>query len=334
MSERKPRIGFIGAGRVARTLAPALAAAGYQVSAVASRSFRSADALAAGIANCTAYESLQAVVEDCDLVLLTLPDDAIQPVAGSLRWRQGVAVVHTSGAHDRASLTAAAAQGAETGSLHPLQTFAGPPVSLEGCYFGVEADGRLREVLLGVVASLGGSAVALDAHDKALYHVSAVLASNYVVTLLHLAAGLWQRLGVERQEALQALLPLLRGTVGNLERLGLPAALTGPIARGDEETLRRHLAALSAASPALLPVYRSLGGETVSVALAAGGIDQEVASLLHRLLREGTASEDTPAEEAVAGRDEGWMDSSRAAREGGRNVQPAATRLGKPSGED
>jgi predicted short-subunit dehydrogenase-like oxidoreductase (DUF2520 family) len=280
------RIGFIGAGRTANALARALADAGYAVVAVASRTRASAETLAARLPAARAVASPQAVVDACDLVFLTTPDVALRDVVESLRWREGVAVVHTSGAESRALLAVAAEQGASTGSLHPLQTFADRDQApgLAGTVFAVEAEGDLRLLLLKIVAALGGTPIELRAEDKALYHASAVLMSNYVVTLSKLASDLWLRFGWERPAAIKALAPLLRGAVTNIESLGVPAALTGPVARGDVETVRRHVEALFQAAPEVLPAYRALALETIPVALAKGDLTDEAANALRHVL--------------------------------------------------
>jgi predicted short-subunit dehydrogenase-like oxidoreductase (DUF2520 family) len=132
-----------------------------------------------------------------------------------------------------------------------------------------------------------------------------VLVSNYVVTLVDMATRLWQQFGVDPDSAAEALLPLLQGTVDNLRRLGLPDALTGPIARGDLGTVERHLEALAAAAPDLLPAYRKLGLQTVLVAAAlgrkrasvgrSGGLEQQQIEELQRLLAAGAIAAGTPA---------------------------------------
>jgi predicted short-subunit dehydrogenase-like oxidoreductase (DUF2520 family) len=286
LTDPRPRIGFIGAGRVATALAVRLSDTGYPVGAAASRSAASAHRLARRIAGCEAVTIGQAVVDTVDLVFITTPDDAIESVVGALRWRPESAVVHTSGAAALAPLAAAREQGAAVGSLHPLQTFADrdSPPSLEGIVFAVEASGALREQLLGIVADLGGTPVELRPEERALYHASAVLVSNYSVTLIKLATDLWLRFGWERPAALRALLPLLAGTLRNLETQGLPAALTGPVARGDAPTVAQHLAALDAAAPGLAAVYRALATETIPVALARGGLSEDNAASIREVL--------------------------------------------------
>ena len=241
--------------------------------------------LASRLPSCAAFEHPQGVIDAAGVVFITTPDDAIRSTVEELRWRPGTGVVHCSGALSRDVLSVAAANGVETGCLHPLQTFASRETSpdLHGTYFAIEAEGVLDSVLREMVEALGGIAITLRAEDRALYHASAVLASNYVVTLLKLATDLWLRLGYDRATALQALLPLLRGAVDNLDALGLPAALTGPVARGDVDIVRRHLEALSDAAPEVLDAYRVLGIETLPLALAKGGLDDDTAMALRAL---------------------------------------------------
>ncbi|MCX6101238.1 MAG: DUF2520 domain-containing protein, partial [Candidatus Bipolaricaulota bacterium] len=136
-----------------------------------------------------------------------------------------------------------------------------------------------------------------------LYHVSAVLASNYLVTLLDLASALWPELGATREEGLRALLPLVRGTIENVDRLGIPAALTGPIARGDAGTVAHHLEVLGELAPHVVPVYKELALHTVSVALAKGTIDRDRARLLTETLAGAGALESAsaPSDESEGG---------------------------------
>lgn len=268
------RIGFIGAGAAAGALARALASAGVPVAALWARRVEQAEALAADLPGCTVVDSAQDVVDRVDLVVLAVPDGAIEPVCAALCWRPGVAVVHCSGALSVDVLASAARAGAQVGGCHPLQTLSGVPGDAEllaGSVFGIEAEEPLRTELVDLVRTIGGRPIVLSAADKALYHASAVLISNYTVTIARLAAELWEAFGAERGEALRALLPLLQGTVANLDTRGLPDALTGPIARGDAVTIERHLAALSRERPEVLLLYRELGRLTVPLARERGG---------------------------------------------------------------
>ena len=283
------KVGFVGAGAAGGALARALAAAGVPVVAVTGKGPERAHTLAAAIPECAAVPTAQDVADRADLVVLAVPDRAIAEVCASVRWRADAAVVHCSGAHSLDVLEPARAAGALVGGCHPLQTLTGAPedaARLAGSVFGIEAEEPLRGMLADLVERIGGRPVFLSARDKALYHASAVLISNYTVTLAATAAGLWEAFGVDRRDGLRALLPLLQGTVANLEQHGVPNALTGPIARGDFGTLERHLNALADYRPDLLPLYRELGRHTVPLARERdpGGAADRMADALLALL--------------------------------------------------
>ena len=281
------KVGFIGAGTVGTALAVRLSQKGYPVVAVASRSRASAQRLAGMVPGCQAYDDPQGVADRADLVFVTTPDDAIAPTVARLRWRPGQGVVHCSGADSLDILEPARKMGAQVGAIHPLQSFASSAQALEnlpGSTFALEGQGELLEKLKGIAGALEGTIVELGAGDKVLYHAAAVMACNYWVTLMKLATDLWASFGVPPDKAVPALMPLLRGTLNNLAKVGLPQALTGPIARGDLGTIKKHLEALELRAPHLLPTYRELGLKTIPIALAKGKVDgaraQEIARLL------------------------------------------------------
>jgi predicted short-subunit dehydrogenase-like oxidoreductase (DUF2520 family) len=307
------RVGVIGAGAVGNALLAALAvrgaAAGMTAVAVASRTFTHARAAAATHApGCAALASLDALAARCDLVFIATPDDAIGSVAEGVAWRPGQAVAHFSGAQGVAPLAAAAARGALVAALHPLMTF---PQALRnadadqiltrlaGTSWALEcADAGLAAQLRAFIAALDGSVIALTEDDRAPYHLSGVLASNYVVTLMGAATDLWAGWGIGRAEALRALLPLLRATIENLEAVGLPAALTGPIARGDAGAVRIHEAWLRTHATETLTetrddgqtlreAYEALARLTIPLAREKGALDAEAAEELRRALDEG-----------------------------------------------
>jgi len=282
------RLGFIGAGVVGTALSTALAARGYPVVAVGSRTPASAERLAARLPACRAV-SPQEVADSAELVFVTTPDDALAGVVRSLSWREGQAVVHCSGAASTDVLDPARAAGAQVGGFHPLQTFASPEqaiANLPGTTFALEAEEPLLGQLAALARALGGTSVRLRAEDKVLYHAAAVFASNYLVTIVKLATDLWREFGVDSPEATRALLPLLRGTLNNVERVGLPGCLTGPIARGDVGTVRRHIAALETSAPAILETYRLLGRQAIPIGVDKGTLDPARAEELGRVLGE------------------------------------------------
>jgi predicted short-subunit dehydrogenase-like oxidoreductase (DUF2520 family) len=285
----RPTLGFIGIGVVGTALATALHDVGYPIAAVCSRRPDQAVRLATSLPSAHAVERPQDVVDRCDVVFLTVSDDAIRPVCESLSWNAQTSVVHCNGASSIDLLAHAAAGGSATGVLHPLQSFPTPEqaaANIPGSPFGIEAsDERFLETLRRIASDLGGTAFVVRG-DKAIYHASAVIASNYLVTLLDLAAGLWEKLGLTKDEGLHALLPLVHGTVENLERVGLPDALTGPIARGDVGTIGHHLDVLARVAPDVVPVYKELARRTIPIAMEKKTIDRAAGGrLLDRLER-------------------------------------------------
>ncbi|HEY32317.1 MAG TPA: DUF2520 domain-containing protein [Dehalococcoidia bacterium] len=286
-----PKLGFIGAGTVGTALAIRLSERGQSVVAVSSRSQTSAEKLAQAIDGCRALDSSQAVADVAELVFITTPDDAIATVVSTVNWHSGQSVVHCSGADSVDTLEPARKQGASVGAIHPLQTFASVEQAINnisGSTFALEAQEPLLSTLKEIATTLDGTWIELTADDKVLYHAAAVIACNYLVTLVKLATDLWQTFDVPPERATQALLPLLRGTIANIERVGIPKCLTGPIARGDTGTIRKHIDAMKKAAPDLLPTYLDLGRQTIPIALAKGRIDQHQAEELQKLLTNST----------------------------------------------
>lgn len=286
---RAERIGIVGAGVVGRAMAVALSGR-YAVVGVASRSRASARACAA-LVGCTAYERPDEVSRLADVLLLSVPDDAIRTVCEQIAsdggFRAGQAVVHLSGALGSDALDSARSQGARVLSMHPIQTFvdcAEAAESLEGAYFSLEGDEEALALGRQLVRDLGGSCLVISRAQKPLYHAGLCAASNYLVALEGLAVELLERAGIDAQEALCVLIPLIRGTVRNLAGTGVPGALTGPIRRGDAQTVGRQLRAVQEAAPQYLHLYRELGALTLKVAGREGGLSPEAIEELSALL--------------------------------------------------
>lgn len=294
----RPSIAVIGLGRVGPVLSRALHAAGYAIVAVSSRDSRKAAMIAAAVG--AAAMSPRDAVRAADLVLLTISDDALGLVARELAaagaWQPGRYVVHASGASPASVLSPAAAAGAQVGAFHPLAAIATPDMSLPpGLAFGIEAELPLWDMLRDMALALDGQPLRLAPDDKTLYHAAAVIASNYTVTLAALATQLLERLGATPEHSLHALLPLMRTTLDNLERQGLPDALTGPLIRGDVGTVQRHLRALDQAAPNVAALYRCLAHGTLPLAqqrglnAAASGVLQDTITLPGELVLEHEA---------------------------------------------
>ena len=283
------KLGFIGAGTVGTALATRLSSKGYPVVAVSSRSQTSAEKLAQSVSGCHAFKKSQEVADAAEFVFITTPDDAIAPVASEIQWHSGQSVVHCSGADSTVILEPAKKLGAQVGVFHPLQTFASVNQAIEnmpGSTFALEAEKPLLKTLKEMTTALEGHWIELKASDKVLYHAAAVIACNYLVTLVKLATDLWQTFNIPPEQATQALLPLIRGTIHNIDTVGIPQCLTGPIARGDTGTIKKHLNALQKTAPKLLSAYQELGLQTIPIALAKGKINQKQAQELEAILKQ------------------------------------------------
>jgi predicted short-subunit dehydrogenase-like oxidoreductase (DUF2520 family) len=282
------KMGFIGAGTTSTALAVRLSQKGCPVVAVSSRTLSSAQKLARLVPNCQVCHTAQELADVAELVFITTPDDVIALVCDEVQWHEGQSVVHCSGAHSVDILESAKKLGAAVGSFHPLQTFADVDQAIEnlpGSTFALEAEEPLLSALRELTHFLNGNWVVLKPGDKVLYHAAAVFACNYLVTLVKLALDLWLDFGVSEKKATRALLPLLRGTINNIDNIGLPDCLTGPVARGDSGTIERHLSALETRSPSLLSIYKELGLQTIPIALAKGQVNEQKSEEMKTLLR-------------------------------------------------
>ena len=265
----KPRLGFVGNGRVGKGLSLALSRAGYDIAGVAGRG------------------EGQKIVDASEVVFLTVPDDALFSVCKELEWEESKAAVHCSGAAELSVLEHAAQQGAQVGGFHPLQMFADPEVaarSIKGCAIAVEAQEPLAGTLLHMIADLGARPLRVPPGARAAYHAGAHYAAAFVAALLAEGTAIWGRIGIREEDALAALLPLLRGATEAIAHSGPARAMAGSIARGDVETVRRHLEALDALDPRMRQFYRMLALRTLPLAVTAGKLDRARAARLRELL--------------------------------------------------
>ncbi|WP_077035660.1 Rossmann-like and DUF2520 domain-containing protein [Pelomonas sp. KK5] len=279
-------IAVIGTGRLGRTLALALSGAGESICAVAGRT--PPEALADRLGGACLATSAEAAVECADLVLLTVPDDAIAPLAAALPWRAGQAAVHCSGATELAALAPAKAAGARVGGFHPLQIFADPEHALAllpGSVVGIEAeDEALAAELRRLAAVLGMKPLAIAPGTRAAYHGSASFAASFLLSMLDEAVQVWAAIGIAQDLTLDALLPLARGTLDAAAARGLPGALAGPISRGDAGVVAAHLKALDALGGSHGAFYREFSRRQLKLARESGRLDEAALQRLARLL--------------------------------------------------
>jgi predicted short-subunit dehydrogenase-like oxidoreductase (DUF2520 family) len=275
-------IAIIGSGRVAAALGRVLRERGVAVRAIAGRDIEHARAAAEFIGGVEAVE-MEAIPGLARRVLIAVSDAAIPGVAARLAktgFVDGV-VLHTAGSRGPEALAALAAGGVATGVLHPLQTFPTREIgvsSLPGTYFAITGDAAAVAWAREIVELIPGHVLAIQPERWALYHAAAVMASNYQVTLLDAALEILEQAGVARGDGLAALAPTARATLENILRLGPEDALTGPISRGDGETVRRNMQALGAVSSETQELYRAAGRRTLALAERRG--------LAHSLLQE------------------------------------------------
>src|SRR2546430_4966459 len=288
MPRKRVTLGFIGAGRVGTGLASAFARAGVNVGASASGTRAWARKLAKRVRGARACAP-QEVADRADIAFLTVPDDAIEAVAAGIRWRAGSACVHCSGAADLEVLRKAVADGAIAGGFHPLHMFgeAGEPsAALAGSSIALAGPDALVQRLARLARALDARPLRLPEGGRALYHAAANFSGAFVIALIQEAVALWGRLGIAQGAALAALLPLLRGTADNVEKLGAAGGLGSAIARGDAGTIRRHLDVLAREAPDSLELYRILSLRTIPLALAKGTLEPEAAKEITTLLEE------------------------------------------------
>ncbi|MFM0225655.1 Rossmann-like and DUF2520 domain-containing protein [Paraburkholderia dipogonis] len=298
-----PRLGFIGAGRLARCLALSFSRAGYPVTAVASRSAASAGRLASQIEHCAAFENPQQVVDAADIVFLAVPDDSIGTSAHTLRFgpdgAHGKALVHCSGASPVELLAPARDQGASIGGFHPLYLFSGELADLEriaGCSVTIEADGALKDTLTALAVALRCHPLSIPAGGRMLYHAAAHYAASFALCSLAECVALWRTLGFAEDDALRALLPMLSGTIETARDKGLPNALAGPVSRGDTGVVQKQLALLEGLGGDHAALYGLMSRRAVGLAerratppAAIDAISEVVEESLNRSLNQAAA---------------------------------------------
>ncbi len=280
-------VGVVGTGRAGAVLGAALARAGHRVVAVyavSAASLDRADRLLPGVP----VKDADHVVRESQLALIATPDDELADVVAGLAaagaFRPGQLVVHPSGRHGLGVLEPATARGAIPLALHPVMTFAGAPedlLRLTGATFGVTAPDQLRPVAEALVIDMGGEPVWVPEEARPVYHAALSWSSNYLVTLATSAADLLRDAGVESPARLLA--PLLGASLDNALRRG-DSALTGPVSRGDAETVQVHIDALREHAPELVAAYVAMARLTAERALQSGLLKADrAAGLLHVL---------------------------------------------------
>ncbi|RAJ55469.1 putative short-subunit dehydrogenase-like oxidoreductase (DUF2520 family) [Streptomyces sp. Amel2xB2] len=286
-------VGVVGTGRVGSALGAALRRAGHRPVAASGVSDRSRRRAAELLPDVPLLEPPQ-VLARADLVLLTVPDDALPELVTGLAAtgavRQGQLIVHTSGRYGTGVLEPALRAGALPLALHPVMTFTGTPVDVQrlaGCSFGVTAPEELRLAAQALVIEMGGEPEWIAEEARPLYHAALAIGANHLVTLVGQSMELLRASGVEAPEKMLG--PLLGAALDNSLRSG-DAALTGPVARGDAGTVSTHLAELAEHAPRMVASYLAMARATADRALDHGLLKPELAEELLDVLSEGGRS--------------------------------------------
>ncbi len=290
---KRPKVAIIGAGVVGTAIGTLLHQEGFPIAAVASRSMESAERAVRYIGAGTASTNMVKAAKQGELIFITTPDGAIASVCDKIAAKKGFSegstVIHCCGAHSAEILSSARSCGARVLSIHPLQTLADTDqavANLPGSFFALDGDDEAIKTGKAVIRALGGSVMVIPSDGKMLYHAAAVVACNYFVALVFQALRMFEKIGISGDSGLPALMPLIRGTVRNLEKAGIPKALTGPIARGDLETIEGHLNAFDRLMPEGKRIYCEMGVVAADVAEAKGTIDGETKQRLLEMLND------------------------------------------------
>jgi predicted short-subunit dehydrogenase-like oxidoreductase (DUF2520 family) len=275
------RIGIIGSGRAGGALGAALASAGYPVTSVSASSRASLERAARLFPHVPVLAPAE-VTTRADVVLLAVPDDAIAQVAAELPFTEDQYAVHLSGAHGLSVLQGIAATPV---ALHPPMTFTGEPTSLQDVVFTATAPDRARAMVERLVKDLGAEVQWIAEEQRALYHAGLVHGANHLTTLLAQALDVLREAGVA--DPVATLRPLLTATLDNTLRSGHDA-LTGPIARGDVDTVKAHLAVLRGRTAS---TYAELARGTVERRLEAGRLDPGTAARINEVLERDLTGE-------------------------------------------
>lgn len=281
------KVAIIGTGRVGSVLGAALARAGHPVigaTAISEISKLRAESLLPGVP----IRSIDEVANDADLLLLTVPDDALPDLVAGLAQTSAVSpgtfVIHTAGRFSDEVFDPLTKLGCLPIALHPVMTFTGTSIDLTrlaGCAFGVTAPDQLRAVADALVVEMGGEPIWVPRESRALYHAAISFGANNLMTLVNQSVDLLAQAGIANPTNLIA--PLFSAALDNALRSG-DQIITGPVARADVATIRAHLTALAQVSPEVIPSYLALARLTANRAIESGLLDAPTAQRLLEVL--------------------------------------------------
>ena len=298
-------ISVIGAGRVGTTIAYILAKKNIkdlQIKSIASKTGKSlnrAKKILGELGREIFYttDNIEASLV-CDCIFICTPDDLIGEACNQIfkaLKRRGInartlTVIHFSGAKSLKVLESARESGAAVASIHPLKSFASIEDSIKtigGTIFGITYESRKAKLAaIKIVKSLGGKIIEIEDDKKPLYHAAACVASNYLVSLINYAVEIHKSIGIKPEDSLEGLMNLIEGTVSNIGKLGTKKSLTGPVARGDVQTLKEHLENFKRyLAKDKVFLYKVLGSETSKIAYDNGWISKETLDSFKKIFK-------------------------------------------------
>ena len=283
-------IAIIGAGNLGTNLGYALLQKGHRITALSDNNLSSAEESQRLIGQGKVFDDNRSAAEEGQWVILTVPDDVIETVAEELadsgiKW-QNRFVFHCSGLYSTEALNTLEKRGALVASIHPVQSFAQKkPASrvFEDIFFGLEGKPEALKLATGITRQLGGKFFILEPGDKPLYHAACSMASNFLATLLATASQLLSQAGLADSMAPQVLIPLVQGTLQNVNKFDAGGALTGPVARGDAKSIAKHLEALHRL-PELRKLYTTMARRSLQIAKKEKDLSEEKIKALETLL--------------------------------------------------
>ncbi len=282
-------VSIIGVGRVGGALALGLSAGGYRIKTLVARDKKGLNRIIRGIVpkpKLLPPEQLSQAKDE--IILISTQDSEIVNVVEHLptaSTKKQQFVFHTSGSRSSETLRVLSERGYQIGSIHPLVSISDPELGVlrfKDSYFCVEGDAAAVAAATEIVSSLGGKPFSIKTKHKTLYHASAVTACGHFVALVDVAIAMLSKCGLDSVRSKEILLPLIESTLENLKKQSVPEALTGTFARGDIETLTRHLSSLESSVPdEQIKIYLELGKHSLKLARELG-IDSNRLALMYQ----------------------------------------------------
>lgn len=260
---RKLRFATVGLGAVGSALTPALAKAGYQPVLLVGRGRAKERELAKKVKAKLTHE-LPDNIDNIDFILVTIPTTKLAIYAKELAKRElpwsKLTFIHAAGPYGIAPFKPLAELGARVAGMHPYQTFPKRQrsVTLDGITYGITGDRRGAALARRIARDLGGRPVMVKEEDRALYHLSAVIACGFTAANLEMADSILERIGITKTSRERATRAIAEETIRNVTALGTRAAMTGPAARGDIQGVERHVRELKKRMPELADLYRAM----------------------------------------------------------------------------